>query len=196
MRLIPTALALLLASLAGHADLFAAPHPDAHADRRASTTQGVQTQGRCSFNPGASEGGAVRSEEPAIRRLVDIGIACSPTFRRLVTELASTDVVVHVFLARRHNGLRGYLVHRVVEAGGVRFLQIAIDAGGAEPRVIGLLAHELQHALEVARVPEVGRTRRIDRFFEEIADNVCRSATCSETRAATEVQEAVVDELD
>ena len=54
--------------------------------------------------------------------------------------------------------------------------------------MIGLIAHELQHALEVARAPEVGRSRDIEEFFRSIADQEFRNARCFETSAAVKVQ--------
>lgn len=142
------------------------------------------------------EGPHVRGVDPAIQRLVARGQARSATFRRIVAELDASDVVVHLIQGPMPDGFRGYLIHRVVESNGVRYLKIAVDPRAAEALVIGLIAHELQHALEVARAPEVGRSRDIEEFFRSIADQGCRNARCFETSAAVEVQETVTRELD
>lgn len=143
----------------------------------------------------AAEGWRVRGLDPALQALIEKGMSRSPTFRRLVTELGTTDVVVHLRQQRMPDGFRGFLMHHVLESNGVRYLRIGIDARGPDGRVIPLIAHELQHALEVARTPEVGRSIDIAKFFETIADFQCRNATCSETRAAIAIQESVRKEL-
>jgi hypothetical protein len=142
------------------------------------------------------EGGHVRSEDPQIEALIERGQARSATFRRLVAELNGSDVVVHVLAGRLPHGIRGQLRHTVVTVADLRYLFVTVDARAAAPLAIAIIGHELQHALEVARAPEVGRTARIDDFFAKIADNACRSATRFETAAANEVQEKVLRELD
>jgi hypothetical protein len=142
----------------------------------------------------AAEAWHVRGLEPHIQALITRGFSGSPTFRRLVEALNASDVMVHVRHHGMPDGFRGYLVHDVLEANGVRYLQIAIDARGPAARLIPLIAHELQHALEVARVPSVGRSLGIADYFEKIADHPCR-AKCFETAAAVGVQEDVSREL-
>jgi hypothetical protein len=143
----------------------------------------------------AAEAWRVRGLEPHIQTLIERGVASSPTFRRVVQELNASDVMVHVRHSRMPDGFRGSLMHEVLESNGVRYLRIAIDARGAATRLMALIAHELQHALEVARVPEVGRSVHIAQFFETIADYECRTVNCVETAAAIDVQEAVLREL-
>jgi hypothetical protein len=142
----------------------------------------------------AAEAWHVRGLEPHIQALIARGFSGSPTFRRLVEELNASDVMVHVRHHRMRDGFRGYLVHDVLESNGIRYLQIAVDARGPATRLIPLIAHELQHALEVARVPSVGRSLAIADHFEKIADHPCR-AKCFETAAAVSVQEDVSREL-
>jgi hypothetical protein len=145
---------------------------------------------------GTLDGGRVRSEDPRIQVLIEHGQARSPTFRRLVRELNDSDVVVHVLPGRVPPGLRGQLRHTVAAVEGLRYLFITVDARAAGPLAIAIIGHELQHALEVARAPEVGRSIRVDDYFEKIADAPCRSARCFETAAAMRIQEQVVRELD
>ena len=138
----------------------------------------------------------VRSENPVIRRLIERGLLQSLTFRRLVDELNASDVIVHLERRYIRDGIRGELVHRVVESNGFRYLRIVIDSRGTDRRVIPIIAHELQHAVEVARASEVGRSQRIDDFFLRIADDKCAAPMCVETAAAIEVQRHVARELD
>jgi hypothetical protein len=138
----------------------------------------------------------VRTDDASIQVLIASGISRSPTFRALVTALNDSDVIVYVTPRSMPQGLRGFLVHRIIETGGHRYLRIGVDGRGAKARTIALIAHELQHALEVARVREVGRSRPIEQFFSAIADLRCTTrGDCFETAAAIEIQNAVLREL-
>src|SRR5215831_17159555 len=95
----------------------------------------------------------VRASEPKIAALIEAGLARSATFRRLVESLDQSDVIVYIDPKLTRQSLGAYLAHNVVVSGGVRYLHIAIDAHGAEGRLVPLLAHELQHAVEVAGEP-------------------------------------------
>lgn len=136
----------------------------------------------------------VRASEPRILALIDAGISRSPAFRSLVAALDESDVIVYVEpkLARRNLG--GYLRHHVVARGEYRYLRIAIEMQGSPGRLIPLLAHELQHALEIARSPEARDAQRLQDVFVR-SDIGCGGSTCYETRAAIEVQSIVGREL-
>jgi len=134
----------------------------------------------------------VRSSETRINALIDAGLARSSTFRSLVESLDRSDVIVYVDPKLTRPALGAYLAHVIVVAGGVRYLHIAIDAHGAEGRVVPLLAHELQHALEVAGDPTVRDSESMDRLFERLAVQFgCGGTTCAETQAAKDVEARV-----
>jgi hypothetical protein len=138
----------------------------------------------------------VRSTEPKISALINAGLARSSTFQHLVETLDRSDVIVYVDTKLTRPALGAYLAHTVVVAGGVRYLHIAIDAHGAERHLVPLLAHELQHALEVAGDPTVRDSESMDRLFERLAVEFgCGGTTCAETQAAKDVEAAVGAEL-
>jgi hypothetical protein len=120
----------------------------------------------------------------------------SPTFAALLTELESSDVIVHVVASPP--GGKGFLgsMHWVTMAGGFRFLRIFIDAQ-LHPRLrAAMLAHELQHAVEVARAPEVVDARTFAALYRQIgaaAEQGC--AECYDTPAARRTAQIVWDEL-
>src|SRR5215475_6399013 len=135
----------------------------------------------------------VRSSESKINALINAGLTRSSTFRQLVETLDRSDVIVYVDPKLQRPPLGAYLVHNIVSAGGVRYLHIAIDVHGAEGRLVPLLAHELQHALEVADEPTVRDSESMDRLFERLAVEFgCGGTTCAETQAAKDI-EATVD---
>jgi len=137
----------------------------------------------------------VRATEARILAIVEDGVARSATFRRLVETLEASDVIVYLQPKFRWEALAGYLAHRVTAAGTLRYLKIALDINGPRDRVVALMAHELQHAVEVAEAPEVRDSQSMVRLFERSSlDGVC-GGNCYETRAAIDVQETVMAEL-
>jgi len=59
-----------------------------------------------------------------------------------------------------------------------------------------LLAHELQHAVEVADAPDARDTESVQRLFARLAVAFgCGRASCLETQSARDVQNIVRKEL-
>jgi hypothetical protein len=138
----------------------------------------------------------VRSNEAKISALIATGLATSATFQHLVETLDRSDVIVYVDTKLTHPTLGAYLVHTIVVTGGVRYLHIAIDAHGAERHVVPLLAHELQHAVEVASDPTVHDSEGMDKLFERLAIQFgCGETSCAETQAAKDIEATVSAEL-
>jgi hypothetical protein len=140
----------------------------------------------------------VRATESRIVSLVEKGIARSAGFRRLVDHLDASDVIVYLDPKTTHGALGGYLVHQMTVAGGMRYLHVVVDTKGAEDRLIPLIAHELQHAVEVADAQDVRDSEGLVRMFERLAVKFgCESGAgeCFETKAARDVEAAVLHEL-
>jgi len=138
----------------------------------------------------------VRTNGPLVRSLIEQGLARSETFRRLVDTLNQSDVVVYVDPKITRQTLGGYLSHSIVTAGGRRYLHIAVDLRGGDIRLVSLLAHELQHAVEVSQDSDARDAKGVARLFARLASKQgCGSSNCEETEAALEVQAAVDAEL-
>jgi hypothetical protein len=139
----------------------------------------------------------VRPSDPKIAVLIKTGMSQSATFRELVGTLDRSDVIVYIEpKTTRENELGGYLSHSVVSTGGYRYLRIAVEVRGAEGHLLPLLAHELQHAVEVAEDTEVRDTRSLEQLFKRLAiSDGCARTTCSESNAAIDVQTKVSAEL-
>jgi hypothetical protein len=117
------------------------------------------------------------------------------TFRRLVETLDASDVIVYLEPKVHRRALDGYLVHHVTIAGPIRYIKAAVQMTGAENRLIPLLAHELQHAVEVAEAPSVRDSESMARMFERSTIPFVCASQCYETKAAIDVQDAVTSEL-
>ncbi len=138
----------------------------------------------------------VRTHEARIDTLLQIGIAQSPTFRRLVEALDDSDVIVYIRPKVTRQRLGGYLAHNVSVGGSYRYLYIALGMQGADARVIAILAHELRHALEVAEHADARDPDSVERLFTRLAiQEGCGAASCFETAAALDVELAVRAEL-
>jgi hypothetical protein len=138
----------------------------------------------------------VRATEPRIRFLIATGLARSPTFRTLVARLDASDVVVYVEPKLTRQALGAFLVHHLVCAGGYRYLRVQIDPAGAMGRVVPVLAHELQHSIEVAQSAEIQDADSMARMFNGLSVPFACSATgCSESRGALDVESAVRREM-
>ena len=96
----------------------------------------------------------------------------------------------------RH-ALGGYFAHNIVCAGGnIRYVRIAVDIAGLKHRLVSVLAHELQHAVEVAQAPDARDAQSLERLFSRLAVAFgCGGSNCFETRAAKDVEEIVSAEL-
>ena len=139
----------------------------------------------------------VRTTEPRILALVNEGKARSETFRRLVAALDASDVIVYLEPKMTRRMLGGYLFNNVGGRGEWRYLRIAVDFHGAHNRVIALLAHELQHAVEVAQAPGARDAGSLEKLFSRwtIQSGCGGTTSCYETQASQDVESAVGNEL-
>jgi hypothetical protein len=136
----------------------------------------------------------VRTTEPKLARLMDLGLAASAKFRQVVDQLNASDVVVYMALKQSRDELGAYLAHEIVVAGGRRYLHIAIETLGTDNHIVARLGHELQHALEVAQATDVRDVPALDQLFDRLnIRSVCGG--CFETAAALKIQAAIEAEL-
>ncbi len=135
---------------------------------------------------------AVRPEDAAVRALITNGMKRSATFHDLNTRLDDTNVVVYVRFSRCDGGVAACLVW-VSGGAGPRRLLIKLDHVRRHPDDLTvLLAHELQHAYEVAAAPEV---RDMASFQSSFASRGWKHEAGFETEAARKVAATVAAEL-
>jgi hypothetical protein len=136
----------------------------------------------------------VRGTEAWIATTLQKGVARSATFRRLIVTLDASDVIVHVQRLLLRNSLHGFLSSRLVTGGNYRYLRIGVIWRGNETLLIGTMAHELQHAIEVARTPDVRTMAEVLKLFDR-SSFPCGVGDCNETSEALHVQDAVIEDL-
>jgi hypothetical protein len=111
--------------------------------------------------------------------------------RRLVEQLESSNVIVHIVSsAHMPDGLGG-TTRFVTNRGGYRYLRITLAASLPLRQRSAILAHELQHAWEVARSPAAD-VEELRRLFEHEGH---RDGDYYDTRAAIAVERRVWLEL-
>jgi hypothetical protein len=134
----------------------------------------------------------LRPEGGAIRALINRGMKRSATFRDLNTRLDNTNVIVYVRSARCSSGVPACL-HWVSANTDARRLLIKIDTFGRSPEELtALLAHELQHANEVASDPEI---TDLTSFQNSFALRGWKDVAGFETEEAGKVSKRVAAEL-
>jgi len=139
----------------------------------------------------------VRSVEPRIVMLLQEGVDRSATFRGVVAILNASDVIVHIessFQMRR--GFNGYLLHRLGVGGDYRYLLITVNPYLHNDRLISVMAHELQHAVEVAESSGTRSDKSLSALFKRLDSGRCTgSRGCTETEAAVRTETRVLAEL-
>jgi hypothetical protein len=138
----------------------------------------------------------IRSFDCRLAKVVASGLERSETLRQLVGRVGCLKGIVYIeaqYYVRLQAGivLPGALAHTVTNAGEYRILRLMVGPH-SEDRAIVVLAHELQHAVEVLE-SDATTEAEIDRLFERIG--VPGSTGIVETRAAREVGRAVAREL-
>jgi hypothetical protein len=141
----------------------------------------------------------VRSTDARILQRLHEGRSRSATFKGLVDQLEGTNTIVYVergICAFGH--VKACLPHSITVVGDIRFLRIIVDAGQDGAQELALIGHELQHALEIARAPNIRSADDITGLFRRIGRSPhCPQGTpeCYETSAALAAGDAVLREV-
>jgi len=118
----------------------------------------------------------------------------SPTVRRQLAELETSDLFVYVEVRQdlptgtARLGLLG-------SSGGVRYLKVEIHRRNVGNAAIMWLAHELQHAIEIAAATDVTDEAGFIRLYGRIGRRSANGPSEFETPAAIRVANQVAAEL-
>lgn len=107
----------------------------------------------------------VRSMDGLGRKLLAEGMAKSSTFRRLVHRLDRSDVIVYIELRPDLPPNVGGSLRFLARSATDRFLLVRLNRAHAQPTLIALLGHELQHAVEVADAPAVRSAEELRDYY-------------------------------
>jgi hypothetical protein len=135
----------------------------------------------------------VRGASPRETALLRDLVARSETARTLTAQLESQDVIVYVEI--KSSMPHGHGATRLAAiTPAARFIRITLAPGAHPDDLAALLAHELQHALEIGLAPDVKSSADLRRLYRAIGEDRIASVTF-ETVAAQEVGARVRQEL-
>lgn len=97
----------------------------------------------------------LRTTDHKLAVLIERGLHESPTFSRLVEDVKLSDLIVYVERHSRFRDGKSGSIQLVGTRGGQRYVRIALNSALNQRELIVLLAHELQHAGELAAAPHV-----------------------------------------
>ncbi len=139
----------------------------------------------------------VRVLDARLKSLFDHGLTQSPTLRAVVDKVEASSILVFVDGDMRMPERLGAQLKFVTSVNDVRYVRVDINVTLAPRRQIALLAHELQHALEIADRAEIQDIEAMESFYEDIGFQSFEDGRHRgfETEAALEVQEAVERDL-
>jgi hypothetical protein len=132
----------------------------------------------------------VRPVSDQANQLLREGAARSAAFAALLDILERSDLIIYITTggAPGPNHLR-----LACATGTARFVRIAINAQDAETHLIAGLAHELQHAVEVANAPDVRDDATLVQYYEQHGQEISSGRFC--TREAQAAGTTVLNEL-
>jgi hypothetical protein len=140
----------------------------------------------------------IRSTDRRVHALLDAGVRHSPTFRDLVDRLERADVVVYVCRGRDPDVRVAGRLTFVSAAGGLRYVVVRIVPFLTRAHQIAVLAHELQHAVEIADTPAIVDSASLAREYMRMG-HVSRRSTMPgiafDTVAAVEAGRRVLEEI-
>ncbi len=150
-------------------------------------------QGRAegSIGSGSRSAAHVRGLDSMAVTLLDEGAARSATFRRLAERLENLDVVVWVTTGFVSEAPAKVAI--VGAAHGWRLLRITISVQNVRNLLLAHLAHELQHAVEIATNPTVVDAATLQQDYWTHGNQVGQNGWC--TSAAQKVRAAVAFEV-
>ena len=133
----------------------------------------------------------VRTENEILKALIREGSERSETFRAVVAAIDATDGLVYLTVGTCGRP-RACLLHRVDVAGPNRVLNIIVNVQDNDLAFISVIAHELQHAVEVLGNPSITSDTGIMAFYR---NNGIEMKGVIETRTAIAIGDAVRAEV-
>jgi hypothetical protein len=135
----------------------------------------------------------IRSDHRDLLDAVADGSRTSPTFRRLVQGVMSSDVVVYlVYDLAPRPGIAARLSF-LSAASGWRYVRVTIDPKVRGCQRLAILGHELQHVVEIADATSVVDARSLATWYRRIGfwsgdDHEDRLDTLAAMQAGWQVQ--------
>jgi hypothetical protein len=139
----------------------------------------------------------IRTTEDRVHVLLDYGCHHSATFRGLVAHLEASDVIVYVRTSPAVSGDSKGRTMLLATAGGHRYLVVSLSDCLSFEALVGLLGHELQHAVEIADARGVVDEATLISFYQRVGTGrrAEKGRWMFETDAASEAGHRVIREM-
>jgi len=112
----------------------------------------------------------VRSTDTRAQAWIQAGAEGSPTFRELLNRLSDSDLIVYVQVVDRIANAFGH-TYFVKSTATVRYVRIEVVQSGNSNEMVALVAHELQHAVEIAGAPRIRDGQTLAQFYLGMGEN-------------------------
>jgi hypothetical protein len=134
----------------------------------------------------------VRARDPKVAAVVQTAFDHSATFRKLVAIIDASDSYVYVEDGKCSHRVRACFVS-VTASETHRYMRVLVDGSKGDVELMGLIAHELRHTIEVIAELGIRSTEAKYLFYERTAMHA--SGGTHETRAAIKAGDAVRSEV-
>ena len=142
-------------------------------------------------------GPRLRPVDPLARHLFQIGNTRSASFQALVSRLQHSDLIVYIRTTHMlPSGIDGRLQFAAAQS-GVRYVHVTVRTGVAGHHAVGILGHELMHAVEVANdasVRDMWGFRNLYARIGHSSDGVAFDTRTAQAAGAQVVKELVAAE--
>jgi hypothetical protein len=145
-------------------------------------------------NPADADGlERVRSESILLRTVIATAFEHSATFRSLLARIEQSDVIVYLTCHRFDSGTLSGRTALATALPGVRYVRVQVRCQQSEQMLVAIVAHELQHVVEIAASDWVVNGRTLRRLFSAIGFQTCLSPDREqfETMTAIEIGDRV-----
>ncbi len=110
----------------------------------------------------------LRPQSTRIAGWLSLGLERSPTMRALVDHVARGDVVVYLEILHTLDPDMAACVTWMAAVPGARYVRVSMRPNLRAPEAIAMLAHELQHVVEVIEHPDVRSGASLAALYERI----------------------------
>lgn len=136
----------------------------------------------------------LRSTNTRIIEAIREGERKSPTFRAVVRDIRSRDVVVYLLPGNCTCTAARSCLTFLTTAEGLRYVLVRTSLRQVQPDVITSVAHELAHVAEVGAAPEIDDVAAFGTFYDRRGYRNCTGCGY-ETKEAIATERAVRTEL-
>jgi hypothetical protein len=139
----------------------------------------------------------IRPEAPMLKTAIATALEGSPTFRSIVERIDGSDVIVHMTCGYFKSVTMAGRTMLSSAGPDVRYVRVQILCDQSPPALMAIVAHELQHAAEIASARAVVDDNSFGRLYRKIGFPTCLSPETSqfETAAAVEAGRRVRAEV-